>query len=344
MYVLNRFSVCKDERLSHHSSPPVSFSLSTQMKLFSATALLLAAIGVNASDTHGDETPRFVRRLQANVGFLVSQVVEDNDWCITASNGVGDFVLLGLQLCDFDNAPVDQLWQVDGEGKFASRLDSDYCMTVNDGVTISDNDAVYTARCDIGSNLNKFFWDAGATDQLRPIADQSFCVTQLGPLPQDTDEIRVKLCTSESRYKWNFEINNPFFMLESFNFGGCIELQDGKAENDNKLILGPCNSNQGWRYDSDGLFHSSVDDSKCINGARMGTIRDGSKLRIYDCDKSEARQVFSFDQTGRISLKNNPNLCVVFRGTTANIDVDPILLKDCNSVENARLNWARVFN
>jgi hypothetical protein len=318
------------------------------MKLLSTIVnlcILLLNRSVDASDTHPSDGTRFARHLQANVGFLVSQVVEDNDWCITALNGVGDFVLLGLQLCDFDNAPVDQLWQVDGEGKFASRLDTDYCMIVNNGVTISDNDAIYTARCDISSNLNKFFWDAGNTDQLQPTADETFCVTQLGPLPQDTDDIRVKPCTSESRYKWNFEVSNPYFMLESFNFGGCIEPEDGRAENDMKLFLAPCNSNEGWRYDSDGLFHSSIDDTKCMQAARGGSIRDGSKLRVFSCDKNEEGQVFSFDRTGRISLQSDPDLCVVFRGTTANIDNDPIILKECDAVEDTiRLQWDRVFN
>jgi len=317
------------------------------MKLFSATPLLFAAMafkssGASAPDTNEDV--RFVRHLQANVGFLVSQVVEDSDWCITASNGVGDFVLLGLQLCDFDSAPVDQLWEVDGEGKFASRLNTDFCMTVNDGVTISDNDVVYTARCNISSNLNKFFWDAGNTNQLRPVADQSFCVTQLGPLPQDTDEIRVKLCTSESRYKWNFSVQNRYFMLESFNFDGCIELKNGRAENDNNLILGPCNSNQGWRYDEDGRFHSSADDSKCMQAARGGSIRDGSKLRIYTCDRNDRGQIFDFNGGGHIALRSDPDLCVVFRGTNANLGDDPIILKECDAVEDARLEWDRVFN
>jgi len=314
------------------------------MNLLLATSLfIIAAVAVSSE---ANEDVRFVRRhLQANVGFLVSKVVDTDDWCITASNGVGDFVLLGLQLCDFDDAPVDQLWQVDGEGKFASRLDTDYCMIVNDGETISDNDAVYVADCSIDSNLNKFFWDAGNTEQLRPTAKPSFCVTQLGPLPQETDEIRVKLCTNESRYKWNFSVKNPYFMLESFNYGGCIELEDGEAENDNKLKLGPCNSNQGWRYDANGLFHSSFDDSKCMQVARGGTIRDGSKVRVFSCDKNEDGQVFDFnDGGGHISLKSRPNLCVVFRGVTANINKDPIIVKDCDAVKEERLEWDRVFD
>lgn len=316
------------------------------MKHLLRTSFLLAALtfksrSADAADTN-DVT--FVRHLQANVGFLVSQVVEDADWCITASNGVGEFVPLGLELCDFDGAPVDQLWEVNGEGKFANRLDTDYCMIVNDGETISDNDLVYIARCNIDSNLNKFFWDAGNTDQLRPTADQSFCVTQLGPLPQDTDDIRVKLCTSESRYKWNFFVQRPYFMLESFNYGGCIELEDEKAEDDNKLILGPCNSNEGWRYDEDGLFHSSIDDSKCLQAARGGTIRDGSKLRVFSCNKNEDGQVFDFGSGGgTISLKSDPDLCVVFRGTTASIGTDPIIMKDCDVIEEERLDWGRVF-
>lgn len=298
--------------------------------------ILLLNHSVDASDTRpSDSSYSICPSSTSHVGFLISQVVKDNDLCITALNGVGNFVLLGLQLCDFINAPVDQLWQVDGEGKFASRLDTDYCMTVNDGVTISDNDAIYTACCDISSNLNKFFWDAGNTDQLRLTADETFCVTQLGPLPQDTNDIRVKPCTSKSHYKWNVEVSNPYFMLESFNFGGCIEPKDGRAENDMKLFLAPCNSNQGWRYDSDGLFHSRIDDSKCMQAAHGGSIRDGSKLCAFACDKNEqGGQVFSFDRTSRISLQSDPDLCIIFHGTTANINNDPIILKECDVVED----------
>ena len=318
----------------------------TKMNLLSATALIGATVALKnhgAIASEPNENLRFVRHLQANVGFLVSQVVDTEDWCITATNGVGSFVPLGLQLCDFDNAPVDQLWQVDGEGKFGSQLDTDFCMIVNDGSSIADNDVVNIAPCDTPTDLNKFFWDAGNTDQLRPAADPSFCVTHLGPLPQDTDDIRVKLCTDERRYKWNFSVHNPYFLLQSESYAGCIELKDGKLENDNSLVLGPCNTDQQWRYDADGLFHSFLDDSKCMQAARGGSIRDGSKMRFFTCNTNERGQVFEFNEGGQISLKSDPNLCVVFRGINPQFNVDPIILKNCDAIDPGdRLQWNRV--
>lgn len=124
---------------------------------------------------------------------------------------------------------------------------------------------------------------------------------------------------------------------------GCLIVEDSRPRADQKLILGECDlSGQEWRLDDDSLYHTKLDDGMCMQAGRGGTPVHGTKLRIFPCDKANNLQHFegpiSETYTGGIRLKNYPKLCVDWRGVNANINQDPIIVKDCNNVNGG---WSR---
>ena len=117
---------------------------------------------------------------------------------------------------------------------------------------------------------------------------------------------------------------------------GCLIVTVSKPRADQKLKLGNCDlPDQEWRLDTDFLYHTKLNDSMCMQAGRGGTPVHGTKLRIFPCDKNNTLQLFEgpLSQTflGAIRLKNYPNLCVDWRGVNADINQDPIIIKDCKN-------------
>lgn len=109
----------------------------------------------------------------------------------------------------------------------------------------------------------------------------------------------------------------------------CLIVKDSIVRNDQALILGDCDlPNQAWYLDSDGLYHTQLDDGYCMQAGRTGKLKHGVKMRLFECDKSKKRQ--QFDGIGVIHLKDPEydHLYVEFRGAHPNVNVDPIILKD----------------
>jgi hypothetical protein len=150
---------------------------------------------------------------------------------------------------------------------------------------------------------------------------------------------------SQSPTETPTRVIGDFVRITSSNYNGCIELRDSIANDNAKLILGPCNSNALWKYDFDtGLFHTYQDESKCIQAGLGGSIEAGSKIRVAPCDATSQVQVFNWDMDTdkQISLKSRPDLCVVFQGVRAHVNKDDIILKDCNDaggVNGDRTPW-----
>jgi hypothetical protein len=113
----------------------------------------------------------------------------------------------------------------------------------------------------------------------------------------------------------------------------CLIVKDSKARKGQKLILGDCNlSDQAWRLDGDGLYHTKLDSEYCMQAGRGGKkIKPGTRIRLFKCDKDKNRQQFRGpgDGIGTILLKDTDYdyLLVEFRGETPNVNVDPIIMK-----------------
>ena len=117
----------------------------------------------------------------------------------------------------------------------------------------------------------------------------------------------------------------------------CLIVKNSQARNDQELILGNCDiPNQAWFLDKDGLYHTELDNDFCMQAGRGGgNIQQGTKMRLFQCDKDNKRQQFVGPQSiGTIKLKDPEydHLCLEFRGVKPNVKVDPIILKKCDNV------------
>lgn len=101
--------------------------------------------------------------------FLVS-TISGQDFCMTAYDGVGDYVKVGSELCDFVNNPASQLWHRDPLNKIHSNLDIGYCVIVGPGQKRGGLN-VNLAPC----KANVFLYD-DSTDQLKLGQDTTYCL------------------------------------------------------------------------------------------------------------------------------------------------------------------------
>lgn len=117
---------------------------------------------------------------------------------------------------------------------------------------------------------------------------------------------------------------------------GCLIVKDSKPRDDQKLMLGTCGlPNQVWKYDN-GLLRTRLDAEMCMQAGRKGTPHHGKKLRLFSCNRRNDLQMFEYDK-GVIKLAST-NLCVVYRGVHADVNIDPIILVDCDEA-GGRINW-----
>lgn len=153
----------------------------------------------------------------------------------------------------------------------------------------------------------------------------------------------------QSRGKWHlrhleeeygFIASDDFYDPNGTTAGACIDVKDNKPRMDQKLILGTCQGR--WRFDDHGLVHTNLDDAMCIQAGRIGPVSDGEFARLFPCDPSNELQKFYFVNGGGIRPQSDTSLCMVWRGVHANVGADPIIFKDCRSVED-RNDWSGDF-
>lgn len=317
------------------------------MKSFSIqTNLLFAALAV-LGGANGQE-----------YAFLVSNVRQNESWCVTATNGVSsDFGNLGFRLCDFNAAPKDQLWRLDTDGMIHSALEDTKCIIVNFGNNVFDGVRVRITGCDtLSTNLQ--FTHNGSTDQLRLVSNQTYCLTNRGTNPNPSDTIHVKICDTGGRYLFTYRSQGdtpspptptPPPSPDENGYGslatndGCINVRNSNARNDEKLMLGRCNvENQRWQVDSsDRLVRTLLDPTKCMQAGRSARPKRGTKMRIFPCNGSNSLQQFTVSNgstSGSFQLELlNTDLCVDHRGDNANINTDPIILKPCSDAGKLQL-------
>jgi hypothetical protein len=275
--------------------------------------------------------------------FLVSGIRTNDQWCITATNGAGDFVNLGFRECDFVGAPSTQLWRLRADGTMESAVESGRCMIVNYGTELFPGVRIRMSSCEPVTQNNQFQHN-GATDQLRLVRDNTFCVTNRGTNPNYSDTIHALPCQDQGRFFFTYTpigesappVSSPVSspvgdFLQYTTGGGCITVEGSNAINDQKLRLESCSRpNNGWRVDGNGMLHTELDDSKCMHAGRTATPVHGTPMRIFDCDPANPFQLFERLSNGQIVLRDH-NLCVDHRGVNANVNVDPIILKECSA-------------
>lgn len=118
------------------------------------------------------------------------------------------------------------------------------------------------------------------------------------------------------------------------DFDGCIQVNG--MDDDGDLLLATCdgsNPMQQLKFVGN-MIQLAADSSKCLQAGRNSIPVSGKYIRVYGCDSSEPLQKFSWDAPdGALTLEQFPDLAVVFRGTTADVNSDPIILGDLNDRE-----------
>lgn len=113
---------------------------------------------------------------------------------------------------------------------------------------------------------------------------------------------------------------------------GCLEVMDGKVQTGNLLILGDCsNPDNGFSGEnkSPGRVRSSSDTSMCMDVG--DTVTNNAKLTVMPCNKNKTSQYFSWSGS-RLHPVADTSLCVTYRGFTADVGEDLIILKPCATV------------
>lgn len=129
--------------------------------------------------------------------FLVSHIEKSNnqDWCITAKYGVTDGSNVGLDRCDFQNAPQSQLLLLDDIGKIHCKLDPTQCLVVDQGSRTDLGGArVKFCACDEVDADYTTFEHNRSTDVIRVHDDPKCCIKPTGNGADVTDTMRTELC------------------------------------------------------------------------------------------------------------------------------------------------------
>jgi hypothetical protein len=190
----------------------LALALTVNVGVQASSFLRHASLAANSTSTRSlanDQTSTRSLNNENNgeYGFVVSHIRKTNPWCLTVAYGSNEFATLGFRRCQFDNAPDNQLWKLDANGKLHTRVDHTKCMTLNHGDELFDGVRARLAGCDMETSLNKFrFEQHGKTGSfLKLIANPAYCITNRGQTPNADDTIHAKPCIKRHDYKWTYQ-------------------------------------------------------------------------------------------------------------------------------------------
>jgi hypothetical protein len=265
--------------------------------------------------------------------WLVSHISETDAWCITAAEGTQEFGNLLLQPCDFNFPNPNQLWYLpfnQEDAKIYSALDDSKCITVNHGENLFDGARARLSDCENG--LNTFWYDEDG--QIHVEQDDSYCLTNRGPNPHPSDWIHAKLCLDRPDFSFTPFPNIPW-RLQLTSGGGCAQPRQGSR----RVFLDECDEELAWRispvdfFGEAALLHSGLNDSKCLRAGLGSNMNDGTRMAVVDCDVDDELQHFYYNGES-IYAANDTSLCMVYRGVSANVGVDPIIMKECDESQD----------
>jgi hypothetical protein len=169
-----------------------------EMKLLATGLVVLSLL---AGDAQAADTR--TKKTAPTNAFLISNISDETDWCITAPEKNYDFASVRFQPCDFDGKPKNQLWSLDETGKLHSALDYDKCMIVDHGTDIYDGVRIKLAPCGLHTSLNRFT-HSGGSSKLRVLVNNAYCITNQGTKANAGDTIHAKPCQEQSSHAFTF--------------------------------------------------------------------------------------------------------------------------------------------
>jgi len=95
--------------------------------------------------------------------------------------------------------------------------------------------------------------------------------------------------------------DSRFIQIENTRGGECIDLDEGKTTNGQRINLSPCSSarSQFWYHDNKFRLRSIIDSNKCLDAGDQGKTRD--QVFIWDCNDT-LKQKWPFVE-GRLESK-----------------------------------------
>ncbi|CAB9522118.1 expressed unknown protein [Seminavis robusta] len=269
-------------------------------------------------------------------GFVWS-LLNGTAFCFTSHEHPQRFDLVRSRVCDFADSPATQLWRHD-DGKFISKVDSSLCMRIyGSNLYEHGSSRVRVTPCGEDTSLNLFDFEG---DKIVVREDNSFCLTSHGAIHREGAPMIARACAKKPRFRFWFETpddGTTGFCNDDADPVGCLVVADEDPVPGQKLILGHPDLNHNWKSEVDtNLFRTALDFNMCMQaGNGSGPPTEGTSLRLYPCDETNPLQHFDYEGVDIIHVGSG--LCVGFRGDSSHVNVDPIILKDCELVGN---NWS----
>lgn len=133
----------------------------------------------------------------------------------------------------------------------------------------------------------------------------------------------------------------PIVTLTPTDYNGCMEV--GGITEEDELLLATCDASdpmQQLKFVGEQI-QLVADSTKCLQAGSNPPASSGKYIRVYPCDPAESLQKFSWDAPNGALTLMETDFAVVFRGVTANVNTDPIILEDLNRPEVfKRAGWS----
>lgn len=275
--------------------------------------LLLLLTGVTEAKRRSFRTVSAARNgiIDWPYSFLVIRNFEGNDWCLTANAGVASGTNLGLNPCDFRNAPSSQLFLLDNVGKIHSKVNPLQCFVVSS--TPSQNSRIQFQPCDArndGMRYNTFLHEK-ETGMIRVLESSEYCLTPTGNGPDKTDSIRTNKC-SENKAGMVYDVVPYQCNPRNFENVECCTSSDcprgsGGCRADYKCF---CNT------DLPGIECCGADDCNsgetCLDNTCFGTAPPNCNINLAGiecCKDRDCPRDFSCDTEDNVCRKEREPRC-----------------------------------
>lgn len=146
---------------------------------------------------------------------------------------------------------------------------------------------------------------------------------------------KFRKCWPKDKYRTQFGLN--YFALNGENKGHCMDISEGKNNDNQKLQLWSCNSNwnQRFRYDRSGR-NIINEKGKCVT-VRGGSGKNANDVVIRKCQYNDRNMIWSVNGGGE--FRNLNNRCI---RPEKNKRGARLLATGCNPAQAGRVIWVHI--
>jgi len=145
------------------------------------------------------------------------------------------------------------------------------------------------------------------------------CVDLVGGVANDNAGLQTLWCKNNLAQQWSLEPDGT--VRSGLNYTKCLEPLNGATGNGTRAAIYPCANAthkpwQQWRVEAGSTLRNTFAD-KCLH-IQGASTDDGAPLEIFDCDRADAAEQWSFPSTGDWPLHDNPGKTGVDAGGNGN--------------------------